>query len=143
MVSTCTYSLFRIPSHPKSQVLNRSVEYRRIWMDSICSVKNLLNQGCYMASIDLQDAYLHIPIAARSQKYLRLALKVGKKAVHLQIRALPFGLSSSKSVHKGNGRSVGTFASRSNLSDSLSGQPAISLKPEKHFRRTWSELVLI
>lgn len=51
-----------------------------------------------MASIDLQDVCLHIPIAAWSQKYLRLALEVGKKVLHLQFRALPFGLSLAPRV---------------------------------------------
>lgn len=67
-------------------------------MDSIFSVKNLLSQGCFVATIDLHDAYLHIPMAASSQNFLRLALREGKKLIHLQFRALPFGLSSSPRV---------------------------------------------
>lgn len=31
-------------------------------MDTIFSVRNLLTSGCFLASIDLRDAYLHVPI---------------------------------------------------------------------------------
>lgn len=50
---------------------------------------------CYMVSIELRDAYLHIPIAEGSQKFLRLAVRSGEETFHLQFRALTFGLSSS------------------------------------------------
>lgn len=51
-----------------------------------------------MASIDLRDAYLHVPIAPTSQKYLRLAVKMGASISHLQFRALLFGFSSSPRI---------------------------------------------
>lgn len=67
-----------------------------------------------MASTDLQDAYLNIPIAARSQKYLRLALNVGKKVLHLP--ALPFGLSFGPQgcPMKVMAKALAPFASRRN-----------------------------
>lgn len=51
-----------------------------------------------MASIDLRDAYLHVPIAPASQKQIRFAVKRGDSILHLQFRALPFGLSSSPRI---------------------------------------------
>lgn len=75
--------------------LNLSITYKRFRMDSIYSVKALLPPSCYMVSLDLKDAYLHIPIHQNCQKFLRLAIETGKETLHLQFRALPFGLSSS------------------------------------------------
>lgn len=63
-------------------------------MELIFSVRALLPQNCYMASIDLRDAYLQIPIAEAFQKFLRLAVRVGEYTIHLQFQALPFALSS-------------------------------------------------
>ena len=37
------------------------------------SIKMSLNAGEWVTSIDLKDAYLHIPINHRSRKYLRFA----------------------------------------------------------------------
>ena len=45
----------------------------------------------WTTSIDLQDAYFHIPIAPRSQKYMRFVI-LGRV---YQFRALPFGVSSA------------------------------------------------
>lgn len=81
------------------KVLNRSIKYKKFRMDTIFSVRNLLTPKCHMASIDLRDAYLHIPIAPPSQRFLRLAVNLGGGEIwHLQFRALPFGLSSSPRV---------------------------------------------
>ncbi|XP_040215566.1 coiled-coil domain-containing protein 134 isoform X1 [Rana temporaria] len=78
--------------------LNVSVRYKRFRMDSIYSVKALHPPNCFMASIDLKDAYLHIPIAEDHQRFLRLAIDTGEEVLHLQFRALPFGLSSSPRI---------------------------------------------
>lgn len=44
-----------------------------------------------MASIDLQDAYLHIPIRPQFQPFLRF--RIGD--LHLQFQCLPFGISTA------------------------------------------------
>ncbi|XP_040196517.1 uncharacterized protein LOC120929266 [Rana temporaria] len=67
-------------------------------MESIFTVRALLPQNCFMVSLDLRDAYLHVPIAEGSQEFLRLAIDLGTSVVHLQFQALPFGLSSSPRV---------------------------------------------
>lgn len=67
-------------------------------MDSIFTVRNMVTKECFMASIDLRDACLHIPIAPQSQKFLRVAVNMGKEVLRLQFRALPFGLSSAPRV---------------------------------------------
>lgn len=78
--------------------LNQSVTYKRFRIESIFSVRALLPQNCYMALIDLRDAYLHIPIAEAFQKFLRLVVRVGEDTIHLQFQALPFCLSSSSQI---------------------------------------------
>ncbi|XP_077340446.1 uncharacterized protein LOC143984042 [Lithobates pipiens] len=78
--------------------LNASVTYKRFRMESIFSVKALLPHNCFMVSLDLRDAYLHIPIAEASQKFLRLAIDLGGETIHFQFQALPFGLSSAPRI---------------------------------------------
>lgn len=78
--------------------LNQVILYSKFKMETIASTVNLLKKDCFMASLDLQDAYFHIPIEAESQKYLRFAVARGSEVLHFQFRALPFGLSSSPRV---------------------------------------------
>lgn len=46
-----------------------------------------------MVCVDLKDAYYHVPIYPRFQKYLRVAVKIGSRTLHLQYQALPFGIT--------------------------------------------------
>lgn len=49
-----------------------------------------------MASLDLRDAYLHIPIQPESRKYLRLAIKKPRAKFFLfSAMLLPFRLASA------------------------------------------------
>lgn len=69
-----------------------------------------------MASLDLKDAYLHVPIAQSSQKFLRLAVNLGKSVWHLQFRALPFkAVIFPQGIHQSNGRSTGTIEAEGHL----------------------------
>ncbi|XP_048250608.1 uncharacterized protein LOC125378710 [Haliotis rufescens] len=58
-------------------------------MESIKKLKNSLRQADWMISIDLQDAYLHVPIHPSHRRYLRFAVN-GQR---YQFRVLPFGIS--------------------------------------------------
>ena len=51
--------------------LNTHVEYNHFKMDTLESAICLMTPGCYMASIDLKEAYYFIPIAKDHQKYLK------------------------------------------------------------------------
>jgi hypothetical protein len=53
-----------------------------------------LQKGHWTTSVDLSDAYFHIPIDVESRKYLRFV----HRGVVYQFRALPFGLSDSPYV---------------------------------------------
>ncbi|KAG8539065.1 hypothetical protein GDO81_021527 [Engystomops pustulosus] len=73
--------------------LNRFLMVPKFKMETLKSAVNLLFPGCFMASIDLADAYYHIPIHQDFQKYLRVAIQVDSEVHHYQYRALPFGIA--------------------------------------------------
>ena len=51
--------------------LNESLGYEKFKMECLTSALDLVSQGCYMASIDLKDAYYSVPIAQRFWRYLK------------------------------------------------------------------------
>ena len=53
--------------------LNESIAYHHFKMDTLKTVIQLLTKNCYMASIDLKDAYYTVPIHKDFQKYLAFA----------------------------------------------------------------------
>ncbi|CAJ0956538.1 unnamed protein product [Ranitomeya imitator] len=63
-------------------------------MESLRSVIASLEKGEFLASVDIQDAYLHIPIFPLHQRFLRFAVN----NLHFQFTALPFGLASAPRV---------------------------------------------
>lgn len=66
--------------------------------DVVFSIKNLLYPNCFMATLDLRDAYLHIPIHPAFQRFLRPAVKMGTEIRHFQFQAFPFNLSSAPCI---------------------------------------------
>ena len=53
--------------------LNEYVVYRHFKMESIFNAIQLMKPGCYMASVDLKDAYYSVPIYTKHQKYLKFS----------------------------------------------------------------------
>lgn len=51
--------------------LNENVPYIHFKMETINSILTLVTQNCYMAKIDIKDAYYSIPILEEHQKYLK------------------------------------------------------------------------
>ena len=51
--------------------LNKSVEYEHFKMDTLWTVIRMMKPNCYMASIDIKDAYYSVPIAETDQRYLK------------------------------------------------------------------------
>jgi hypothetical protein len=74
--------------------LNLFTKVEAFKMESVDSIRQSLKIGEWAASIDLSDAYLHVPIHVSSQKFLRFA--IGGKVY--QCLALPFGLSAAPYV---------------------------------------------
>ena len=50
--------------------LNESIAYHHFKMDTLKTVTQLITKNCYMASVDLKDAYYTVPIHQAFQKYL-------------------------------------------------------------------------
>ena len=50
---------------------NESVCHYHFKMDSLSTITRLVTQNCYMASVDMKDAYYSIPIRSSDRKFLR------------------------------------------------------------------------
>uniref|UniRef100_A0A7M5V533 Reverse transcriptase domain-containing protein n=1 Tax=Clytia hemisphaerica TaxID=252671 RepID=A0A7M5V533_9CNID len=53
------------------KILNEHIKFEHFKMSNIYSVLNMISKGCFMAKIDLKDAYYSVRIAKRYQKYLK------------------------------------------------------------------------
>jgi len=53
------------------KMLNRDIEYHHFKMETLGHVIQLLTQGCYLASVDLKDAYFSIPVEKMDRRFLR------------------------------------------------------------------------
>ena len=71
--------------------LNRHIRPPRFRMDTLSVILPRLRQGLWATSVDLTDAYLHVPIHQSSQPWLGFIFE--NQAY--QFRALPFGLSTA------------------------------------------------
>jgi len=69
--------------------LNSYINCPKFKMETTRSISKSLIKGHWAASLDLKDAYLHIPINISFRKFLRFAYK----GMVYQCRALPFGLN--------------------------------------------------
>ncbi|CAJ0939659.1 unnamed protein product [Ranitomeya imitator] len=76
------------------KLLNRFVKVHHFRMESLRSVIASMEHGEFLASIDIRDAYLHIPIFPPHERFLRFA--VGEE--HFQFTTLPFGLATAPRV---------------------------------------------
>lgn len=74
--------------------LNRFIVYRHFKMDSLKTVTDLMTQGCFMASVDIRDAYYTVPIAIEHQKYLKF---MWRDKLY-QYTCLPNGLASAPRI---------------------------------------------
>ena len=74
--------------------LNKFVDYHHFKMDTFRTALKLFRPGCFMASVDLKDAYYSIPIAEEDRKLLMFQWK-GK---YYQFTCLPNGLSSAPRI---------------------------------------------
>ena len=54
---------------------NRFIVYHHFKMDNIETCVHLMKPGCFMASIDLSDAYFSVPVDRSHQKYLKFLWK--------------------------------------------------------------------
>ena len=71
--------------------LNACIEYQHFKMESLTCAIQLMKKNCYMASIDLTDAYYTVPVALEHRKYLRFFWRNRL----FQYTCLPNGLASA------------------------------------------------
>jgi len=71
--------------------LNKYISAGKFRMETTEAVREALQVGDWVASVDLTDAYFHIPIRVSSRKYLRFT---HRGAVY-QYRVLPFGICTA------------------------------------------------
>ena len=72
-------------------VLNKYIQAPKFRMETARAVKNSIKQNEFAVSLDLTDAYLHVPIHRATKKFLRFAIDNQVYA----FKALPFGLNLS------------------------------------------------
>ena len=71
--------------------LNKQVQYHHFKMETLNHTIQLMTPGCFMASIDLKDAYYSIPVAQEHRKYLRFYWQ----GTLYQFTCLPNGLAEA------------------------------------------------
>ena len=72
-------------------VVNKYLHVPTFKMETAKNIRDSLQEGEWVTSLDLTDAYFHIPIHPRFQKYLRF--NVGDRSY--QFIALPFGIATA------------------------------------------------
>ena len=68
---------------------NCHLRKRPFKMETLQSIISIMRPGVWLASVDLKDAYFHVPITRRHWKYLRFKIN----GVVYQYKVTPFGLS--------------------------------------------------
>jgi ribonuclease HI len=74
--------------------LNEPLLFNRFKMESVSSVRTVLRRADWLTSIDLEDAYLHVPLTRRAARHLAFRA-LGRV---YRFRAMIFGLASAPSV---------------------------------------------
>ena len=74
--------------------LNTFLDIQSFRMETANKVRQMIQPNDWAFSLDLTDAFLHVPIHRQSRKYLRFCLK----GQAYQFKALPFGLATSPYV---------------------------------------------
>lgn len=79
---------------PNLKEFNKSVEHHHFKMDTLDTVTKMIKPGCYVASVDLKDAYYTVPIQEDDQNFL----KFGYKVCLYKYTCLPNGLSTAPRI---------------------------------------------
>ena len=74
--------------------LNKFVRYHHFKMETIHTATDLIKGNCYMASIDLRDAYYSVPLCKEHQKYLKFSWI----NILYKFTCLPNGLASAPRI---------------------------------------------
>ena len=69
--------------------LNKFIVYEHFKMFSLQTAVELVEEGCWMASVDLKDAYYSVSVSRSDRKYLKFCWK----GILYEFRAIPNGLA--------------------------------------------------
>jgi hypothetical protein len=75
--------------------LNKSIDCPHFQMETVRSIRQSIQPKDWIFSIDLSDAYLHVPLHPACHRYLRIALSPTKV---YSFTVLPFGLNTAPLV---------------------------------------------
>ena len=105
-----------IPNAPEERDNGGASRFHKIFTSTYFWYANLqegtLRKGDYAFRIDLQDAYIHVPIHPSSRKYLRFAFE---NKVY-QFPVLPFGLNTAHQIFTHLGHTVTGYLHRLGIS---------------------------
>ena len=76
------------------KTFNKHLTHRHFKLDNLNPALGMVSKICYMASIDLTDAYYSVPVAAVDQKYLILQFE----GIRYKYVFLPNGLSLASRI---------------------------------------------
>ena len=85
---------WRVASDIKLKPLNRFIRLKKFRMETLRTILGLIVTPAWGASLDLKDAYLHVPIKPGHRKFLRFHYD----GILYEFVVLPFGLSTSPRV---------------------------------------------
>ena len=74
--------------------LNKQVPYEHFKMTSLSTALEMMRPGCWMASVDLKDAYFSVPICDQDRRFLRFWWRDSL----FQFTALPNGLACAPRI---------------------------------------------
>ena len=85
--------------------LNTHLQVPHFKMETLKSITAALRIGEWAFTLDLQDAYLHIPVYQYHRQYLRFCVQ----GHHYQFRAMPFGLATAPRIFTKVMSAIGSF----------------------------------
>ncbi len=71
--------------------MNGFIKRQKFKMEMLRSVKRAVKRGDWLCTVDLKDAYMHIPIRVEHRKSLRFRIALNS----YQWKVTPFGMSSA------------------------------------------------
>lgn len=118
--------------------LNQYLDAPHFKMETIREVSNMINRNDYLTSIDLSDAFLHIPLHIDSRRYLRFKWK----SQVYQYSTTAFGLSSVPYVFSKICRPILNWARSQGIKLSAYLDDWILAAPTKQLAAQQSQLVV-
>ena len=77
--------------------LNEFVKYEHFKMDGIKTIINMVKRNCFMATIDLKDAYYSVAISRQLRNFLNLNGKIN--CIVLRVFQMVLGLAQENSLN--------------------------------------------